>query len=113
VYYGHRDWQVFTLSAFIVGTFSLLTAAATRTGPPPFSKKMGFLLVNVLWLVFFLVGAVPFMLSSLELGFAKALFESVSAITTTGSTVIAGLTTPHPESSCGVRCSTGSAVSAS
>lgn len=57
---------------------------------------MGFLLVNVLWLVFSLVGAVPFMLSSLKLEFAKALFESISAITTTGSTVIVGLDNTPP-----------------
>jgi len=91
VYFGHRDWLVFALSSATVGFFSLLTAAATRAGPPPFNRKMGFLLVNALWLVFSLVGALPFMMSSLNMGFAKALFESVSAITTTGSTVIAGL----------------------
>ena len=91
LYYGHRDWKVFALSAAFVGGLSLLTAAATRAGPPPFSKKMGFLLVNLLWAVFSLVGAVPFLFSSLEMNFAKSLFESVSAITTTGSTVIAGL----------------------
>ena len=91
LYYGHKDWKVFALSAVLVGGLSVLTAVATRAGPPPFSKKMGFLLVNVLWLAFSIIGAIPFMLSSLEMGFAKALFESVSAITTTGSTVIAGL----------------------
>ena len=96
LYFGHRDWQVFLLSAMLVGGLSLLTAAATRAGPPPFNKKMGFLLVNLLWLVFSLVGAVPFMLSSLDLGFAKALFESISAITTTGSTVISGLDQAPP-----------------
>ena len=90
-YYGNRDWQVFVLSSVLVGGLSLITAAATRAGPPPFNRKMGFLLVNVLWVVFSVVGAVPFMLSSLELDFAKALFESISAITTTGSTVISGL----------------------
>ena len=91
LYYGHRDWQVFALSAFMIGGFCLATAAATRSGPPPFNKKMGFLLVNLLWVAFSLVGAVPFYLSSLNLNFAQALFESVSGITTTGSTVIGGL----------------------
>ncbi|QRM55314.1 TrkH family potassium uptake protein [Sinorhizobium sp. BG8] len=91
LYYGHPDWRVFVISAFVVGGFSLATAAATRAGPPPFNKKMGFLLVNLLWIVFSLVGAVPFMLSSMKMDFAKAMFESVSAITTTGSTVIVGL----------------------
>ncbi len=47
--------------------------------------------MNVLWLVFSLVGAVPLYLSELNLSFAQALFESISAITTTGSTVISGL----------------------
>ncbi|MCQ4628883.1 TrkH family potassium uptake protein [Shinella sp. CPCC 100929] len=96
IYYGHRDWKVFMLSAVLVGGLSTVTAAATRAGPPPFNKKMGFLLVNVLWLVFSLVGALPFMLSSLDMNFAKALFESVSAITTTGSTVISGLDNAPP-----------------
>jgi len=96
LYFRHADWKVFALSAAIVGGFSLISAAATRSGPPPFNRKMGFLLVNVLWLVFSLVGAVPFMLSSLKLGFAKALFESISAITTTGSTVIVGLDNVPP-----------------
>ena len=96
LYYGHRDWQVFALSAFLVGGFSLATAAATRSGPPPFNKKMGFLLVNLLWLVFSLVGAVPFWMSSLNMDFADSFFESVSAITTTGSTVIVGLDNAPP-----------------
>lgn len=91
LYYGHPDWKVFLVSAAIVGGFSLIAAAATYAGPPPFNKKMGFLLVNLLWAVFALGGAIPFWLSSMNLDFSKALFESVSAITTTGSTVIVGL----------------------
>lgn len=96
LYYRHGDWKVFLLSAALVGGLSLVTMFATREGTPPFNKKMGFLLVNVLWLVFSLAGSVPFMLSSLDMDFAKALFESVSAITTTGSTVIAGLDQAPP-----------------
>jgi trk system potassium uptake protein TrkH len=96
LYFRYDEWKVFALSAAIVGGISLLAAAATHSGPPPFNRKMGFLLVNVLWLVFSLVGAVPFMLSSLKLEFAKALFESISAITTTGSTVIVGLDNTPP-----------------
>ncbi|MBK5571093.1 TrkH family potassium uptake protein [Ensifer sp. SSB1] len=89
--HGHPDWRIFAVSAFVTGGVSLLAMAATESGPPPFSRKMGFLVVNLLWLVISLVGAVPFWFSSLKLDFAKALFESVSGITTTGSTVITGL----------------------
>ncbi|WEX79047.1 TrkH family potassium uptake protein [Sinorhizobium numidicum] len=96
LYYGHADWQVFGVTAFMIGGLSATTFMATRSGPPPFSKKFGFLLVNVLWLVFSVVGAIPLWLSSLNLDFAQALFESVSAATTTGSTVIVGLDDAPP-----------------
>ncbi len=96
LYYGHPDWPIFTASAFMVGGLSLATFMATRMGPPPFSKKFGFVLVNLLWAVFSVVGAIPLWLSSLDLDFAQALFESVSAITTTGGTVIVGLDDAPP-----------------
>ncbi len=91
LYYGHSDWRVFATCAFMVGGLSLMAAMATRGAPPTFSKRLGFLLVNVLWAVFAVVGAVPFMFSGPELSFAQALFESMSGITTTGSSVISGL----------------------
>lgn len=96
LYYGHPDWRVFTTCAFMVGGVSLLAAMATRGAPPMFTKRLGFLLVNVLWAVFSLAGAVPFMFSDADLSFAQALFESISGITTTGSTVIVGLDSMPP-----------------
>ncbi|MDH4441070.1 MAG: TrkH family potassium uptake protein [Rhizobium sp.] len=93
LYYGSDDWSVFTVSAAMVGGLSLTAAMATRGPPPAFTKRMGFLLVNVLWAVFSVVGAVPLYFSNLDLTFAQALFESISGITTTGSTVISGLDT--------------------
>ncbi|MDK1386306.1 TrkH family potassium uptake protein [Sinorhizobium sp. 8-89] len=96
LYYGHPDWEIFAVTAFLTGGLSAATFMATRAGPPPFSKKFGFLLVNLLWSVFSVVGAIPLWLSSLDLDFAQALFESVSAVTTTGSTVIVGLDNAPP-----------------
>ncbi len=90
LYYGSRDWQNFALAAFMVGGVSLSAGLATRGRPPAFNKRMGFLLVNVLWLVFCLAGAIPLMTAA-KMPFARALFESVSAVTTTGSTVMVGL----------------------
>ncbi len=91
LYYGHADWQVFALCSFMVGGLSLMTAMATRCPPPVFTKRLGFLLVNLLWAVFSLVGAVPLMFAGPGLTFPQALFEAISGITTTGSTVIVGL----------------------
>lgn len=96
LYYGQDDWKVFAFSGFMVGGLSLMTALATRGAPPVFTKRLGFLLVNLLWAVFSLVGAVPIFLSGQDLTFAQALFECVSGITTTGSTVLVGLDTMPP-----------------
>lgn len=50
----------------------------------------GFLLVTLLWGVVGLAGSLPLMLV-LHMGLASAFFESVSAFTTTGATVLTGL----------------------
>ncbi|SMC63937.1 TrkH family potassium uptake protein [Rhizobium sp. RU36D] len=91
LYFGHEDWRIFAFSGFLVGGLSLLTAIATRAAPPVFSKRLGFLLVNFLWATFSLVGAVPFMMAVPNITFAQALFECISGITTTGSTILVGL----------------------
>ncbi|KAA9386847.1 TrkH family potassium uptake protein [Neorhizobium galegae] len=96
LYYGHRDWQVFAMSGLMVGGLAAAAALATHGPPPVFNKRLGFLLVNVLWAMFSVVGAIPLFLAEHELSFAQALFESISGITTTGSTVIVGLDTMPP-----------------
>jgi len=50
----------------------------------------GFIIVLILWLVTSIFGAVPFAIA-LEMSPVDAIFESVSAFTTTGATVISGL----------------------
>lgn len=91
LYYGHSDWQVFLICSLATGAIALTVAAATRGRAPAHSARLAFLVVVVLWITMAFVGALPFYMSSLKLHFAGAVFESVSAITTTGSTVIVGL----------------------
>lgn len=96
LYYGNKDWRVFAFSALFMGGLAMAVALATQGRPPQATTRFGFLLVNLLWLTLAIAGAVPFMASSLNLGFADAFFESVSGITTTGSTVINGLDSAPP-----------------
>lgn len=55
------------------------------------SLREAFILTNVAWLTLGIFAAFPFMYADIDLTFADAFFESVSGITTTGSTVIVGL----------------------
>ncbi|WP_202332876.1 TrkH family potassium uptake protein [Mesorhizobium sp. L-8-3] len=96
LYHGNEDWQVFAASAAITAAAALGVAAATHGNTPPASTRFGFLLVNLLWMTMAVAGALPLLISSLELSLAEAFFESVSAITTTGSTVITGLDDKPP-----------------
>ena len=88
---GHADWQVFAASAaltFFVGVLMVLT---TRAGWKSFSLRQAFLMTNLAWLVIAMFAALPLAFSGLELSYTDAFFESMSGVTTTGSTVIIGL----------------------
>jgi len=50
--------------------------------------QQAFLLTSLSWIGIAIFGSLPFIFSSLELTFSDAFFESMSGITTTGSTVI-------------------------
>ena len=88
---GNPDWQAFLISMLIVGFLSLITVLTTMGRPVPFSRRMGFLLVNALWLSVILAASLPFMLANLGLSFTDALFEATSGLTTTGATILSGL----------------------
>ncbi len=88
---GNPDWQAFLISMLIIGFLSLMLVLTTMGRPAPFSRRMGFLLVNALWISISLGASLPFMLSELHLGFTDAFFESVSGLTTTGATILSGL----------------------
>jgi trk system potassium uptake protein TrkH len=88
---GHEDWKVFAFSALFLGGLAMAVALATQGRAPQATTRFGFLLVNMLWLTMAIAGAVPFLASSVDMNLADAIFESVSGITATGSTVISGL----------------------
>jgi trk system potassium uptake protein TrkH len=94
---GNPDWQVFAGSAAVslfVGVGLMLT---TRTGTHTnLSLRQAFLLTSMSWVTVAVVGALPFVFSELDLSVSDAFFESMSGITTTGSTVIVGLDSAPP-----------------
>ena len=53
--------------------------------------QQAFLLTTLSWLSIAIFGCIPLLLSSLNLSFVDAFFESMSGITTTGSTIITNL----------------------
>ncbi|MDO6707675.1 TrkH family potassium uptake protein [Photobacterium sp. 1_MG-2023] len=82
---------------FVVTFFILLAGGAALWLPNRHHRRElkardGFLIVVLFWTVIGSAGAVPFILSkNPDLSFTDSFFESFSALTTTGATVIVGL----------------------
>ncbi|WP_225889742.1 TrkH family potassium uptake protein [Indioceanicola profundi] len=88
---GSEDWQVFAVSSALCLFFGVLLALTNRARQISLNLRQTFVLTTLAWVVTCLFSALPFMFSSLRLGFADAFFEAMSGLTTTGSTVIVGL----------------------
>ena len=77
------------LSSSIITIFiGVLTVLASIKKEKQLNLQQAFLFSTLAWLAIASFGSIPFMLSNLKLSFSDAFFESMSGITTTGSTVI-------------------------
>jgi trk system potassium uptake protein TrkH len=86
------DWQVFTGSAVVTGfTGNVLILAFRGTGRLKLRLREAFLLTVLSWFGIACFAALPFLFSNLNLSVADAVFEAISGITTTGSTILTGL----------------------
>lgn len=89
---GDPDWAVFAGASAVTGFFAASLVLATRpSGEIRISLHQAFLLTALSWLAMCAFGALPFYFSSLDMDFIDSFFETVSGLTTTGSTVINGL----------------------
>jgi trk system potassium uptake protein TrkH len=93
---GNVDWQVFVASAAVTLFVSVSLILSTRSALHGFSVRQAFVMTAFAWLTIAAFGALPFAFSGLELSTTDAFFESMSGITTTGSTVIVGLEDAPP-----------------
>ncbi|MEL6661678.1 MAG: TrkH family potassium uptake protein [Pseudomonadota bacterium] len=88
------EWPVFAISAFASILLGLSLYVLARGEPPRTGQREAFLLIVLVWSVLPLIAAIPFVAS--QMTFTDAMFESISGLTTTGSTVITGLDSLPP-----------------
>jgi trk system potassium uptake protein len=87
---GSRDAEPFLTSALVVLVPALITYALCRRARPTILPRQAFLATTLVWLVAAAAGALPIALHE-HTSVTDAVFESMSGITTTGSTVLVGL----------------------
>tara|TARA_Y100000589_G_scaffold331815_1_gene387233 strand:- start:10 stop:1395 length:1386 start_codon:yes stop_codon:yes gene_type:complete len=84
-------WDNFLNSSLIsifLGTCLIIVTRGTKKN---LNVKQIFVLTSASWLTTAIIAALPFYLGELDISYTDAFFESMSGITTTGSTIISGL----------------------
>ncbi len=89
--YDNDDWVQFLYSSLITFLIGSILYISFRKKNMKLGIRQAFVLTISSWIVISLFGAIPFVYSSSSLSYTDSFFESVSGITTTGSTVISNL----------------------
>jgi trk system potassium uptake protein TrkH len=92
LWYGDGELTAFVDAFMAIFIAGLVLWLPVKNFHRELKIRDGFIVVVLFWFVFGLVGCIPLSLShTLHISFTDALFESISALTTTGATVLTGL----------------------
>lgn len=86
---GEESWQIFLVSSFGSMFIGFCLAILSGGGAPRTGPREAFFLTVLIWMVLPAIAAIPFVASNMTI--TDAWFESVSGLTTTGSTILTGL----------------------
>ena len=97
LFYSNNNWINFFSSSVVTLFVGMSVFLATRTNRDQnLDLRQAFILTTLSWLTIATFGALPFYLSNMSLDFTNSFFESMSGITTTGSTVIENIEASPP-----------------
>ncbi len=91
ILYKNNDWVQFFYTSLITFFIGIILFISFRKKNIKLGIRQAFVLTISSWIVISLFGSLPFIYTSSSLSYTDAFFESVSGITTTGSTVIYNL----------------------
>ena len=85
---GGSDAMAFVWSALLCALPGGLAVLLTSRAPRLVTRKEGFMIVTLVWLVFSLFGAFPYVFSGTIPKYTDAFFETMSGFTTTGASIV-------------------------
>lgn len=86
--YGERDYMAFGLSVAVAVGVGMALRFFGRHAENRMSRRDGYLIVSLTWVLFSLVGMLPFIVGGYQPRVAAAFFETISGFTTTGATAL-------------------------
>lgn len=88
LFYGEDTVRPLLYSAGIIASVALLLVTFCKGGERAISRKDGYVVVSLCWIVFSLFGTLPYILTDSIPSFTDAFFETMSGFTTTGATIL-------------------------
>ena len=86
--YGENTVLPLLGSSGIIALVGAIVVLLCKGGDRQVSRKDGYIIVTLCWVVFSLFGTLPYMLSGSITDFTDAFFETMSGFTTTGATIL-------------------------
>ncbi|MEA3443709.1 MAG: potassium transporter TrkG [Bacteroidota bacterium] len=88
LYYNTDDFDAILISSVLTLVIGVIIHFSTRYVSRNISKREGYIIVSLVWVVFSLFGSLPFVLSGAIPSFTDAFFETMSGFTTTGASIL-------------------------
>lgn len=93
---GDQDWLVLLSTTLVTAVIGYGMFLSSKNFSTRITTREGFFVVSLAWVVFCLLGMIPFLLTGICPSFGSAFLEAMSGFTTTGSTTIVDLdSVPH------------------
>ena len=88
---NEKNWPIFSVISVIGLTIGSMLVSALQNEKFNIRINESFLITGLCWILLALFASLPIMMSNAEISYADSIFEAVSGITTTGSTVLYNL----------------------
>lgn len=88
LYFNQNDKFALGITALICFTIGITLRIVTKNAPKNIGKRDGYIIVSMVWVVFSMFGALPFVISGAIPSYNNAFFETISGFTTTGASIL-------------------------
>jgi trk system potassium uptake protein TrkH len=88
LYYNQYDFKALIITTIICFAVGISLRLLTQKADKNIGKREGYIIVSLVWVVFSIFGALPFVLSGAIPSFTDAFFETMSGFTTTGASIL-------------------------
>ncbi len=96
LYYGDNDILVLLITGGAISLLGFLLYLFTKNKSKEITKREGYIVVSIGWVVMSLFGALPFVIHGSIPSFTDAFFETMSGFTTTGASILNNIESiPH------------------